>query len=133
MGKDQFQLRLLPTTFKKIGLGVLALSVLLFLFRLLNVLPIEKSLLLTVSQIGILISLLILALTKNKVEDELTLKIRVRAFANSFIFAVMYVIFDLFLELQFHKSPLISDGPIDVLLLMFIFYFLSFHQMLYNR
>ncbi len=133
MERNQLHLRLLPTNFKKIGYGILVLSVLfVFLFKL-NLLKVDQEIVWVISKIGILISLLILAITRNKIEDELTFRIRVQAIGRSFIFGVLYVIFNLLLKLQFSEHFVLDDSAVGILLLMFIFYFITFHSILYNR
>ena len=133
MGNDQFRLRLLPTYYKKVGFGIMILSVLIVILS--KTLIIDKEIGLIISKASFLISLLILALTKNKIEDELTLRIRLHAFVTSFLFGVVLVIFDLFMKLYFRDgSSLLSDNePVAVLVFMFFTYFFRFHHMIYNR
>lgn len=133
MNKNQNDLRLLPTPFKKVALGIMLLSVLFVVLSLSYTLIINKMIVITISKTGILISLLIFALTKNKIEDELTSRIRLKAFAGSFIFGVGYAIGEPFLNLLL-KGNLISDkGVTGHLILMFLFYFMFFYLMLKKR
>ncbi len=133
MEGNQFRLRLLPNYYKRIGYVILVLSVLFISLFKLKILIIDQEIVWLISKIGVLISLLILAFTRNKIEDELTYKIRVQAIGRSFVFGVLYVIFNLFLKLQFPEHSVLDDGAVGILLLMFIFYFITFHSMLYNR
>ena len=133
MGNDQFRLRLLPTNFKKVGLGVLVLSVLFFFLRISDVLTIDKLLVLIITKTGVLVSLLLLALTKNKVEDELTSRIRLNAFASSFIFGVGIIIVEPFVKLLFHHRFFSDTGATGLLIAMFIFYFGTYYSMLKKR
>ena len=133
MEGNQFRLRLLPNYYKRIGYVILVLSVLFISLFKLKILIIDQEIVWVISNIGVLISLLILAITRNKIEDELTYRIRVQAIGRSFVFGVLYVIFNLFLKLQFPDHSVLDDGAVGILLLMFIFYFITFHSMLYNR
>jgi len=87
----------------------------------------------TISKTGILISLLILALTKNKIEDELTIRIRLIAFTGSFIGGVVWVIVEPFRELLLHDSFSSDEGATGILILMFLIYFMTFYLMLNKR
>ena len=133
MEGNQFRLRLLPNYYIKIVYGILVLSVLFISLFKLKILIIDQEIVWVISKIGVLISLLILAFTRSKIEDELTFRIRVQAIGRSFIFGVLYVIFNLLLKLQFPDHSVLNDGAVGILLLMFIFYFITFHSMLYNR
>ncbi len=133
MEKDQFRLRLLPVYFKKVGLVILTLSVLFFFLRVSDVITIDKKIALTISKTGILVSLLMLAQTKNKIEDELTMRIRILAFSSSFIFGVGIVIVEPFVNLFFQHGFLSGRGVTELLIAMFLFYFMTFHLMLKKR
>lgn len=126
-------LRLLPIYFKKIAFGIMISIALLIVLTKSKTLPIDKSFLVTISKTGILVSLLLLALTKNKIEDELTSRIRLNAFASSFISGVLYVIVEPFVSLLF-KDGFVSDrGVTEILITMFLVYFMTFYSMLNKR
>jgi|GEM_PF-765985 len=133
MGKNQLDLPLLPTPYRKIALGLLILSVLFVVVTKTEMLLIDRGTVKTISMTGILVSLLVLALTKNKIEDELTSRIRLRAFAGSFIFGVGYTIVWPYVNIIFRDSFFSEKGSTELLLAMFIFYFLIFYSMLKKR
>ncbi len=133
MGKNQLDLPLLPTPYRKIALGLLILSVLFVVVTKTEMLLIDRGTVKTISMTGILVSLLVLALTKNKIEDELTSRIRLRAFAGSFIFGVGYTIVWPYVNIIFRDSFFSEKGSTELLLAMFIFYFLICYFMLKKR
>jgi hypothetical protein len=75
----------------------------------------------------------LLALTRNKIEDELTLRIRLKAFAASFIYGVVIVIIEPLINLLFDGSFLSDKGVIELLISMFFFYFIMMFIMKKNR
>lgn len=133
MTKNNQDLRLLPVPFKKVAFGIMIFSVLLVVLAVSKILPIDKDIVKTISKTGILISLLLLALTKNKIEDELTSRIRLKAFASSFIFGVGSVIVEPFVSLLFKDGFLSDKGATEILITMFLFYFMTFYYMLKKR
>lgn len=89
------QFRLLPNYFKKIGLG----TILLVIFCAFYCVKIREqvseeyaNILATVFIDFIIIGLLLLALAREKIEDELLMLIRLESMANAFIFSVLYVV-----------------------------------------
>ncbi len=133
MTKNQQDLRLLPLPFKKVAFGIILFSVLLVVLSISKTLPIDKDVVKTISKTGILVSLLLLALTKHKIEDELTSRIRLKAFAGSFIFGVGYVIVQPFVSLLFNDGFMSDKSVVEVLVAMFLFYFMAFYFMLKKR
>lgn len=128
MKKQQTDLPLLPNYVKKIGFGLLLISVLLLTAYLLKVLPIEKTFSGLLIKNSILTGLLLLALSKDKIEDELTLKLRVQSFAISFIYAVLFIITHPLIQLLFKPVNLDYQGEFPLVLSMFSFYFISFYM-----
>lgn len=133
MKNDQFRLRLLPNYFKKFGIGLLVLTVVFFSLRLFNAISLDKTIVLTVSTSGALVSLLILAMSKEKIEDELTAHIRLLSLGLSFIAGVVAVVIIPFISMligtpggSFQSSP-------SILIFMFIMYFTSFRSRLKKR
>lgn len=124
-------LNLLPHWFKWVGLGIAGGILLVTIMSKVLALPfvMGKDMLTSVVYIG----LLLVVLAKERVEDELLMRIRLKAYAASFIYGVCYVVMD----------PIIngiSDGvyryqvSVDTLLLsMFCFYFLMYYLMKWRR
>lgn len=133
MNKIQQDLKLLPTNFKKVAFGIMLISALLVVLSISKLLPIDKEIIKTVAKSGFLISLLLLVITRNKIEDELTLRIRLKAFAASFIYGVVIVIVEPFINLLFGDSFLSDKGVTELLISMFFFYFIMMFLMKKNR
>lgn len=133
MAKNHQDLRLLPLPFKKVAFGIMIFIVLLIILTISKIIPLDKSSTKVISKTGILISLLLLALTKNKIEDELTSKIRLKALASSFIFGVGYVIAEPFISVFFQNGFLSNKGATEILITMLLFYFMTFYFMLKKR
>ena len=133
MNKIQQDLNLLPINFKKVAFGIMLISALLVVLSISKSLPIDKEIIKTVAKSGFLISLLLLVITRNKIEDELTLRIRLKAFAASFIFGVVMVIIEPFINLLFDGNLLSDKGVTELLISMFLFYFIMVFIMKKNR
>lgn len=133
MNKIQKDLLLLPVHFKKVAFGIMVLFVLFVVLSLSKVLTIEKDIVKTIASSGFLISLLLLAITKSRTEDERTLRIRLQAFAASFIYGVGVVIIEPFINLLFDNNFLSDKGVTELLISMFFFYFIMFFILRRNR
>jgi hypothetical protein len=133
MANNQQDLRLLPAPFKKVAFGLMTLSILLIILAASKLLSLDKEIDMTIAKIGLLISLLMLALTKNKVEDELTIKLRLKALASSFIFGTVYVIAIPLVNLLLNETYFTDKGATEVIIAMLLYYFLIFYTMLKKR
>lgn len=132
MNKIQKDLLLLPFFVKKIALTILSASILLMALSISKIIIFDKELIKTITDCGFLISFLLLAVTKNKIEDELTLRIRLKAFAATFIYGVVKVILELLISLVSDGSLSSGDGASQLLIGMFIFYFIMMFIMKRN-
>lgn len=127
MVKGDRKVRLLPRYFNKVAIILFVLVLIFAGLSLLNILPIDKSILKELTKEGVLLTLLILALTRSKVEDELTLRIRVVSYASAFFFGVARAILNPIINLLF-GGPFHSDTRTDELLVsMLLFYFVIFY------
>ena len=133
MKNDEFRLRLLPNYFKKIGIGILVLTVSFFSLRLFSVLSFGKTLVLTISIRGVLVSLLILAMSKEKIEDELTAHIRLLSLGLTFIGGVVVVITSPFISMLIGTSGESFQNSSSILVFMLMMYFISFRSHLKKR
>ena len=135
MNKAQQDIRLLPLHFKKFALGIMLVSILILVASELfsESIKIDKDIVKTISKSGFLISLLLFAITRSKIEDELTSRIRLKAFTASFIYGVVIVIIEPFINLLFINSFLSNKGVTELLTSMFFFYFLMTYIMKKNR
>ncbi|MCK9304338.1 MAG: hypothetical protein M0P27_02955 [Bacteroidales bacterium] len=133
MNKIQQDLRLLPAHYKKYAFGILIFSIILIILIALKSIPVDKHIVKEIPITGILVSMFILAFTRNKVEDELTSKIRLKAFAGAFIFGAGSVIVEPFVNIFFEHSFSSDKGAAQLVMAMFIFYFIIFYLSLKNR
>ncbi|MDD2475524.1 MAG: hypothetical protein PHI32_06405 [Dysgonamonadaceae bacterium] len=135
MRNEQFGLRLLPNYFKKIGIGILVLTILFFLLWAYKILTMDKLHVLTISKTGIIVSLMILSWTKIKTEDELTTQLRLIAFALAFSGGGITIIAGSFLE-SFGYNYITVDlfkNSAFVIISMYIMYFTTFRHLLKRR
>lgn len=133
MENDQLRLRLLPNYFKKIGIGILVLTVLFFSLRLFSVISLDKTLVLTISIRGILVSLLMLAMSEEKIEDELTAYIRLVSLGTTFLGGVVVVITSPFIAMLIGTSGDSFKSSSSILMFMLMMYFISFRSHLKKR
>ncbi len=122
MDKEQKDLLLLPASFRKIAFGIMILSVLYLLLREWQ--ATDKSAIQTMATSGFLTSLLLLAITKSKIEDERMTKIRLKAFTGSFIYAVVIVITNPVVSFIFGDHYALDKRVTELLISMFFFYFI---------
>ncbi|MDD2634494.1 MAG: hypothetical protein PHW82_03245 [Bacteroidales bacterium] len=133
MNKTQKDLKLLPPIFKKIAYGIMFLIILFVILSITKILAIDKQIAKTISMSFFLIALLLLAMTRSKIEDELTLRIRLKAFGASFLYGVVFVIITPFVNLFFDGSFLLDIGVEQLLISMFLFYFMMMFLMKRSR
>ena len=133
MNEIQKDIRLLPTYFKKIAWGIMLLTVLFAVLSLSKIINIDKKIIRLIIESSLLISLLLLALTRSKIEDELTLRIRLKAFTASFVYGVLFVIIGPFINLLFGDKSLMTGNVFALLVSMFTFYFIMMFIMKRNR
>lgn len=126
MNKKQENLTLLPNYFKKISFGLLAFTILILVLKKSSVTIFDKELMTQISKAGLLLSLTMLALTRDKEEDELTIKIRMNSFATSFLFGAIYTIILPFIYLLFGISFSLEMGSFQLILTMLFIYFFNF-------
>ena len=81
---------LLPNSYKKIGLVILLLSIIALITR--KYLFENVELIREIGRKGMLVGLLIITLSREKIEDELITKLRGQAFAVAFIAGVIYAL-----------------------------------------
>ncbi|MGB0862975.1 MAG: hypothetical protein ACPG19_10830 [Saprospiraceae bacterium] len=100
---------------------------------MLELITFEKELLKTIVTTTVLLGLLLFALTKDKIEDELTMIIRLKALAISFIYGVMMVIVEPFSNLLFDHDFSFGMETRELLLSMLLFYFIMKYLMKRGR
>lgn len=133
MQHQQNELRLLPNYFKKIAFVLLVISISLLVLKLTKILFVDKSIFKIISINILLIALLMFALAKDKVEDELTLKLRSQAYSLTFLYGVIFTIFSSILNFVAYTRPQADKSAYEVLIQMFVFYFIVFYTLKRKR
>ena len=119
----------LPHHFKKIGV---AITVLGLLALLINKFTLEQNALKIAAKYGMLLGLLIVSISKEKLEDELIINLRMQSFSVAFICGVAFALIlpatgfliDYFFELREPQFKNIGDFSILWMLLSIqVFYF----------
>ena len=129
------QPKLLGVHFKKIGVVVMVLSMvpgLIVKTMHIVVMESQKDLLKSLSYSGFLLVLLFIALSRDKVEDELTIHIRITSMQEMFIFAVIYVTIKP-LIVWVLQSPFTDVTGQQLVTLMLVGYLISFYLKKLNR
>jgi hypothetical protein len=129
------QPKLLGVHFKKIGIVVMVLSMvpgLIVKMMHIALMESQKDLFKSFSYSGFLMGLLLIAFSRDKVEDELTIHIRLKAMQEMFFFAVFYVVLDPLFDFILHD--LVSDVTGQHLItLMLVGYLISYYFKKSNR
>jgi hypothetical protein len=76
----------LPNGFKKIGIGIIIISLVIFFINKFSIENIDLKL---TTKYGILLGLLILSISKEKIEDELMTSLRMKSYTFAFIAGVI--------------------------------------------
>jgi len=116
----------LPNYFIRIGIAIVILFIMFFVSGMVfeKSIAIHKEIIASIGLDGIILGLLLVCLSKSKIEDELIHLLRLKAFARAFIFGAAYV-FAVTISTLIMKDelPITPHSLIIVELLMFILYF----------
>ncbi len=133
MKKNQKDLLLLPYYFRGIAFGILALGFSFVGLTLLDIISLGKEVEGTIFKEFLLVGLLLLAISKGRAEDELTLRIRLQSFTAAFIFGLVYVIANPFVNFLFDGEFVSDIKVMQLLVAMFVFYFIVFYTIKRKR
>jgi hypothetical protein len=118
--------RLLPKSFKLVGIGIIILFVLVPLtLGIFQLVPGKGPWLKHLVKSGLLLGLLIFALTNEKSEDEFVTNCRLKEASTAFFFAIFAYMANEILIL--FKIQQFSYSAFHVFIMELIFYLLSFH------
>lgn len=120
------EFRFLPNYCKKIAFVLLISAIAFMLLSVVIDFGIDPKLSKTLAKNAILVSLLILVISKDKHEDINVLKARFLAFIGSFTFGVVFAILTPVFEYFFAKKNIAYVGVSELLFAMFFFYFWIF-------
>ncbi len=122
--KKQKEPILLPTYFKIIGviIIILALTTAIVIKAMqIELLPSQKELFRVFTMNAFLLGLLLVAWSRDKIEDEMTVFMRLKAMAWTFTWAVLYVILKPIGDLIFDDPVEILTGQEVVMSMLFIY------------
>ncbi len=125
MKKKYRKLNLLPFYFRNIGLGIIGIALFAALIKLTGWSDLESSPeLRTILETSLLIGLLLITLSKGRIEDERTIEIRMQLYTAAFIYGVVVTIIAKVLNFIefFHSEKEIT--AFHLLFQMFAFYFI---------
>jgi len=118
--------RQLPNYFKKIALGLIAISVSMIVLSISKTIQVDHVMVKNTSFSVLFIAFLLLAISKNKDENEAIAKVRLQSFAGAFVFGAVMIILEPFLNFLFKGSFVSDKEPAEYFLVMFFFYFWLF-------
>ena len=121
--------------FKKMGIGIIVLALLTGLIIKLShieLMPKQKAFFKVFVMNGFILGLLFVALAKGKIEDEMIAQMRLKAMSQTFIWAVLYVIIRLFMDLVF-RDPVQDLMGQELVLAMLFGYLLNYYSQKFNN
>lgn len=127
MKTTQQDLLLLPNYFKKIALVLLIISILTAILAASGIVFVADPFFKEITKNFALLSMLILVLSKEKTEDELISRIRLQSFTVAFIYGVVMVFINPYLNLLFGDSFITDQRLSSLMFSMFFFYFFVFY------
>lgn len=130
MKNNHSENKLLPLYFKKIALSILVFSIIFVLLGAFKIIHIEKETAKAIGTTGLLLSCLIFAVTKNKIENDATLILRYKALSFSVLFVTLFTIITPFINLISEGKFEVSVKVTQVFFMLFGYYFLIFYSML---
>lgn len=123
----------LPHSFKKIGIILVAVSILFLFARKLFDIDVAITLKFILKRV-VLVGLLIIAISKEKVEDEMIRTVRGQAFSMAFVAGVVYTLLQPVINyvvsfiVEKDKEPLSDVGDFQVLWFLLTMYLLFFYM-----
>lgn len=123
----------LPHSFKKIGIALVVISILFLFARKLFSLEITETIKF-ISKRVVLVGLLIIAISREKVEDEMIKTMRAQAFSMAFIAGVVYTLVQPLINyvasylIEKDNEPLGDLGDFQVLWFLLTMYLLFFYM-----
>lgn len=113
----------LPRYFRIIGFAFVVMSIILFVLEVAEFIKFDKEVFQKIDGSILLFGFLLIALTKDKIEDEFTLNIRLQAFTTTFLMGVLMTIFDPYFNLLLIGEFQSERGTMGTFIFLFSFYF----------
>ena len=131
---NQLRLKLFPNYFKKVGLILILLVAAVFIY-LIWAQPVAiqqtKDLVKSILQSVFLAGILLIAVARDRVEDEQKQLLRLKAMATAFVFGMVYAIIDPFISLFFRTTE--NHDARELVGTMLIFYLVLFYILKQRR
>ena len=118
-------LRLLPRYFKAISIGLFVISVFTYFFSKFEFLLNKNEVLIEIAENSVIVSMMLFAFSREKNEDELMKRNRIRSLASAFFFGVNFYLIASFSKLIFDSDFMSGLTPGFLILLMLIMYFFN--------
>ena len=118
---------LLPHYFKRIGIVVMILAfvpAISFKAMGLELMQAQKALFKLMTMNGFILGLLFMAWAKDKVEDEMTIALRLKSMGFAFLWAVLFVVLKPLTDLLFKSSSAESTAQGLVVSMLLVYFFL---------
>jgi hypothetical protein len=124
----------LPHSFRTIGIVIAALSIVVMFVRAF-IMEGDTEWLRELAKKGLLVGMLLMSISKDKEEDELTVKLRMQSYALAFVVGVAYALIMPYVE--FGVSNVVHSGgetyknlgDFQVLIFMLLIQLMSFHTL----
>ena len=121
---------LFPNYFKKIGIGILIVSFFIsIILKKTGLIPIDLDLALLIHHEGLIIGLLIIAFSKDKLEDELTTQIRIHSLVRAFLFVTVYFLVSPIVHFFTKSKTQVFNDSSFILVMILVFYLFMFYRM----
>ncbi|GJM65007.1 hypothetical protein [Persicobacter diffluens] len=122
----QKELKLLPNQFVKISIGLIIIGLAILILPLFSSgeLLLSRHTWVILSKSIIVTAMLLIAISKSKVEDERTLRIRLYAFTATFLWGTSVAVLDAITGVVSGEGFLASTSVLDHSFSLFFFYFI---------
>jgi hypothetical protein len=127
--KQRTEVGLLPNMYKKVGIAVMLLAfVPAVIIKVINLqlIPSNKEVLRLFTMNAFILGLLFIAWAKDRVEDELTVQIRLKAMSWAFLWAVLFVVIKPFVDMLF-RDPVADQKSQELVLSMLLVYLMMYY------
>lgn len=122
---------LLPVYFKKIGIIVILLSFLPLIFIKtfdIELIHYQKELFKTLTLNILILGLLFIAWSRDKIEDEMTMSIRLSSMAWTFLWAVLLVVIKPLFDFLFYGTSSVFTAQPLVIMMLFYYLFVYYQK-----
>ncbi len=128
---NKIKYTLLPVYFKKIGIIVILLSFLPLLFVKtfdIELIHFQKELFKTLTLNILILGLVFIAWSRDKIEDEMTMSIRLSSMAWTFLWAVLLVVIKPLFDFLFYGTGSVFTAQPLVIMMLFYYLFVYYQK-----